>query len=95
LISGYDKTISSAFSTLERQNPHAVVNLARGFERSTILDRVPKEFMPNAKNQGIFYYLGTKGYTKPFENPSSLKLVNTFSSTLHSGRPGYVIGDLQ
>jgi len=30
---------------------------------SSQIDRVPNEFLYNASNQGVFYYLGTNGYT--------------------------------
>ena len=30
------------------------------------MDRVPKEFFYNSKNQGAIYYFGTYGYTRQF-----------------------------
>jgi hypothetical protein len=59
--------------------------------KTAVFDRVPTVISPTEDNRGVFYYLGTKGYSQKYKNPSLAHEVRCFTSTLYSGRPSMIL----
>lgn len=60
-----------------------------------IMPRIPRNFKykHDFDKHGALYYLGTLGYTKPWQNPDFvLHQVRTFASSVGQGRPSDLVG---